>query len=55
MTAAQAGEIAQRAGVRHLVLTHLWAEHELESTVREARSTFAGAITVAASGVQIVV
>ncbi len=55
MTAAQAGEIAQRAGVRHLILTHLWAEHDLEATASDARSTFAGAITIAASGVQVVV
>jgi ribonuclease BN (tRNA processing enzyme) len=55
MTAAQAGEIAQRAGVRHLILTHLWAEHDLEATASDARSTFAGAVTIAAGGVQVVV
>lgn len=55
MTAAQAGRIAQRAGTQHLVLTHLWAEHDLESAVREARSTFCGAITVATGGVQVIV
>ncbi|HVX30534.1 MAG TPA: MBL fold metallo-hydrolase [Nitrolancea sp.] len=55
MTARQAGEIAQRAGVGHLVLTHLWAEHDLESTMCEARAAFTGAITIAASGVQVVV
>ncbi len=55
MTSAQAGEIAQRAGVRHLVLTHRWAEHDIEESVREVRATFAGAVTIAASGVQVIV
>jgi ribonuclease BN (tRNA processing enzyme) len=55
MTAGQAGDIARRACVRHLVLTHLWAEHDLEQTAREARANFSGALTIAASGVQVVV
>lgn len=55
MTAAQAGDIAQRAGVRHLLLTHLWAEHDLAAVAREARSTFSGAISIASGGVQVVV
>jgi len=55
MTAAQAGEIAQRAGARHLVLTHVWEENDRDALAHEARSTFGGAITVATSGVEILV
>ncbi|HEX3724166.1 MAG TPA: MBL fold metallo-hydrolase [Nitrolancea sp.] len=55
LTAAQAGEIAERAGAGHLLLTHLWAENDLQTVANEARSTFSGAITIAESGVQLVV
>ena len=55
LTAAQAGEIAQRAGAGHLLLTHLWDENDVQLVAKEARSTFMGAITIAESGVQLVV
>ena len=48
-TAAQAGKIAARAGVRRLLLAHIDAGHhgELEALVEEARQHFSGEIEVA--------
>lgn len=48
-TAAQAGEVAARAGVRRLILTHLDARHH-DATARladEARTRFDGEIEIA--------
>ena len=43
LTGEQAAAVAQRAGVRHLVLTHLgpWPDHN-EENLRRARARFAG-------------
>jgi ribonuclease Z len=48
-TAAEAGEVAARAGVRRLILTHIGAEHhgEVESLAGQARERFAGPVEVA--------
>jgi len=48
-TAAQAGEVAARAGVRRLLLAHIDAGHhgELEALVEEARQHFSGEVEVA--------
>jgi len=48
-TAAQAGEIAARAGVRRLILAHIDVAHhgDLEAHRDEARSRFAGEVEVA--------
>jgi len=54
LTASQAGEIARRAGAGHLLLTHLWAEHDLGQIASDARANFSGAITIAQSGAQLV-
>src|SRR5207302_461516 len=45
-TAAQAGEVAARAGVRRLLLAHIDAGHhgELEALVEEARQHFSGGV-----------
>ena len=48
-TAAQAGEVAARAGVRRLILTHMDARHH-DGTARladEARARFAGEVEIA--------
>jgi ribonuclease Z len=48
-TGAEAGEIAARAGVARLILTHVSAEYhdEIDALAAEARARFAGAVEVA--------
>jgi ribonuclease BN (tRNA processing enzyme) len=50
LTAAEAGAMAQAAGVRRLLLTHLWPELGIEALLAAARSTFTGPIEVAREG-----
>ncbi|HEY0716561.1 MAG TPA: MBL fold metallo-hydrolase [Streptosporangiaceae bacterium] len=50
LTARQAGEAAEQAGVRHLVLTHLVAWNDRGRSFGEAREVFTGALSLAASG-----
>jgi len=48
-TAAEAGEVAARAGVRRLILTHIDPDHhgEVEAMADQARARFAGAVEIA--------
>jgi ribonuclease Z len=48
-TAAEAGGVAQEAGVRRLILTHVAADYhgELDAMASEARERFAGVVEVA--------
>jgi ribonuclease Z len=48
-TAAEAGEVAARAGVRRLILTHIGAEYhdEVDALAEEARKRFAGEVEIA--------
>jgi ribonuclease BN (tRNA processing enzyme) len=50
LSAAQAGEIATEAGVKHLVLTHLTPDLDPVISLREAAATFQGAIDMAVRG-----
>jgi ribonuclease BN (tRNA processing enzyme) len=50
LSAAQAGEIATKAGADHLVLTHLTPELDHRTSIREAAATYAGAIDIAVPG-----
>lgn len=43
LTARQAGEIAAQAGVKRLVLTHLWPLYDEKQILRECRAVFPGA------------
>lgn len=47
LTSAQAGELAQRAGARQLVLTHFWPGFERSRFQKEARKTFNGPVALA--------
>ena len=48
-TAAEAGEIAARAGVQRLILTHIDAQYhdDVEALAEEARERFSGAVEIA--------
>ena len=50
LTPRLAAELADRAGARHLVLTHIWEELGPDSFVEEARTIFTGRLTVAIPG-----
>jgi ribonuclease BN (tRNA processing enzyme) len=49
-TAGEAGENAARAGVEHLVLTHLWPDSDPQAVADAARRSYDGEITVARAG-----
>lgn len=48
-TAAEAGEVAARAGVRRLILTHIEADYhgEVDALAAEARTRFGGVVEIA--------
>ena len=48
LTASEAGELASRAQVGRLILTHLWPTNDPEISVQEASRTFVGPVNVAA-------
>ncbi|MGB9885677.1 MAG: MBL fold metallo-hydrolase [Moorellales bacterium] len=47
LTAAQAAELARRAGAQTLILTHLWPEYDPEKLRAEASRHFSGKVLVA--------
>jgi len=50
LTGGQAGYLAAQAGVKHLVLTHLWPEMDYRALAAEAADVFDGEITLAKEG-----
>ena len=50
LTGGQAGYLAEQAGVKQLVLTHLWPELDFSLLAREAREVFNGEMTLAKEG-----
>jgi ribonuclease BN (tRNA processing enzyme) len=50
LNAREAGEHAQRAGAKSLVLTHVFHDRDLDAAVAAARSAYAGPVTAAATG-----
>ncbi|MFZ5640468.1 MAG: MBL fold metallo-hydrolase [Bacillota bacterium] len=50
LTAREAGEVAARAGVRKLIITHFWPEYDLTLTAREAAEGFGRRVIVAREG-----
>jgi len=54
LSAREAGEHAQRAGARSLVLTHVWYEQDLDAAVAAARSAYDdGPVSAAAEDVTL--
>jgi ribonuclease BN (tRNA processing enzyme) len=53
LTATEAGELADRAGVHTLVLSHLWDEHGPERSRGLAERVFAGRIEIARPGLTV--
>jgi ribonuclease BN (tRNA processing enzyme) len=52
-SARQAGQNAARAGVGHLLLTHLWPGSDLSATEEAARRAYRGNVSVARGGMCI--
>lgn len=50
LTAREAGELAARAGMKKLVITHFWPEYDLTVTAREAAEGFGRRVIVAREG-----
>ncbi|MBE0446759.1 MAG: MBL fold metallo-hydrolase [Actinobacteria bacterium] len=53
LTAAQAGSIAREAGVKKLVLTHIWPDFEPVESLRMAAEQYDGPIIIAEDNMQI--
>jgi ribonuclease BN (tRNA processing enzyme) len=53
LTATQAGEHAARAGVDHLVLTHIWPAYDVRTSAENAAQTFGGQVSVAKEQMKI--
>lgn len=50
LTAREAGELAARAGMKKLVLTHFWPEYDLAVTAEEAAAGFGRRVIIAREG-----
>ncbi|MFZ5632613.1 MAG: MBL fold metallo-hydrolase [Bacillota bacterium] len=50
MTARQAGELARRAKVKELIITHFWPEYDLEDLRAQAQEGYGGRVEVATEG-----
>ena len=53
MTAADAGRLAQRAGVRTLLLTHFWPGNDRSLAAQTAALHFSGEVLVAEEGLRV--
>jgi ribonuclease BN (tRNA processing enzyme) len=53
LTSAEAGQLARRAGVGQLILTHFWPAYPRECFAREAEATFGRPVTVACAGLKV--
>lgn len=50
MTARQAGELARRARVKELIITHFWPEYSLEQLRSQAEEGYGGKVELAVEG-----
>lgn len=55
LSARQAGELARAAGIKRLVITHIWPTHDVEISRRQAEEGFGGPVEVANDGDRFVV
>jgi ribonuclease BN (tRNA processing enzyme) len=55
LTAAEAGEIARRAEVERLILTHLMPTLDAQQSIAEAAAEFHGDVMVAAPGLEVLI
>jgi ribonuclease BN (tRNA processing enzyme) len=55
LSAAEAGNIAQRAGVERLILTHLMPTLDPQQSIAEAAAEFHGDVMVAAPGLEVLI
>lgn len=47
LSARQVGELATSAGVKKLLLTHIWPEYDLDEVLDETKSSFLGDVEIA--------
>ena len=55
LTAAEAGQIARRAGVERLILTHLMPTLDPQQSIAEASAVFGGDVMVAAPNLEVLI
>jgi len=55
LTATEAGEIAHRAGVERLILTHLLPTLDPHQSIEEAATAFGGDVMVAVPGLEVLI
>lgn len=55
LTATEAGDIAHRAGVERLILTHLLPSLDPHQSIEEAAAVFGGDVMVAAPGLEVLI
>jgi ribonuclease BN (tRNA processing enzyme) len=53
MTATEAGACAKRAGVRRLVVTHVWPTNDLATTEARAAEAFGAEVSMAIEGMSV--
>lgn len=53
LTATEAGELAQQAGAKRLLLTHFWPGNDRELSRKQAQAEFAGEVLIAEPGLSI--
>lgn len=53
MTAGEAGETGRRAGIRRLVLTHVWPMNDRQEVAEQASVAFGGSIDLAEKGLRV--
>lgn len=53
LTSLQAGETAARAGVRRLLLTHVWPAFDMQDILEEVQEAFGGEVALAREGMVI--